>query len=90
VTPAHVPRLARGCRLREDADQGWVLLIPEGVLRLSGPGPQILRRCDGSRTFGDIVTELTQEFAATDAARVAGETAAFLERLIERRIVVVE
>jgi pyrroloquinoline quinone biosynthesis protein D len=89
VTPAHIPRLARGCRLREDADRGWVLLIPEGVLRLSGPGPQILQRCDGSRTFGEIVIELSQEFSIA-AARVEAETAAFLERLIERRIVVVE
>ena len=90
MTPAHIPRLARGCRLSEDPGQGWVLLIPEGVLRLSGPGPEILRRCDGSRTFGEIVTELGREFAATDAARVEAETASFLERLIERRIVVVE
>jgi len=90
VTSASIPRLARGCRLREDADQGWVLLIPEGVLRLSGPGPHILRRCDGSRTFGEIVTELAQEFNDAETARVEAETNAFLNRLIERRIVVVE
>ena len=89
MTAGQIPRLARGCRLREDQDQGWVLLIPEGVLRLSGPGPHILQRCDGARTFGEIVAELGQEFAA-DTARVEAETGAFLERLVERRIVVVE
>ncbi len=67
-----------------------MLLIPEGVLRLSGPGPRILQRCDGSRTFADIVRELGDEFAEADAARVEAETSAFLERLVERRIVVLE
>jgi pyrroloquinoline quinone biosynthesis protein D len=90
VTATNIPRLARGCRLSEDPGQGWVLLIPEGVLRLSGPGPRILQRCDGSRTFGDIVRELGAEFAVADGARVEAETAAFLERLVARRIVVLE
>jgi len=90
VTNDSVPRLARGCRLTEDPGQGWVLLIPEGILRLSGPGPRILERCDGSRTLGDIVRELTREYAAGDPARVESDTAAFLERLCERRIIVLE
>jgi len=90
VTATDIPRFARGCRLSEDPGQGWVLLIPEGVLRLSGPGPAILQRCDGSRTFGDIVRELGSQFAASDGARVEAETAAFLERLVARRIVVLE
>ena len=90
MTPASTPRLARGCRLSEDSGQGWVLLIPEGVLRLSGPGPRILRLCDGAHTFGDIVRELGDEFALADTTLVAAETAAFLERLIARRVVVLE
>jgi len=90
MTPASIPRLARGCRLSEDPAQGWVLLIPEGVLRLSGPGPRILQSCDGAHTFADIVRELGTEFAAADAARVESETSAFLDRLVARRIVVVE
>jgi pyrroloquinoline quinone biosynthesis protein D len=90
MTATDIPGLARGCRLSEDPAQGWVLLIPEGVLRLSGPGPRILQRCDGSRTFADIVRELGAEFAESDTARVEAETSAFLERLVARRIVVLE
>ena len=90
MTATNIPRLARGCRLSEDPGQGWVLLIPEGVLRLSGPGPRILQRCDGSHTFGDIVRELGDEFGATDTARVEAETAAFLDRLVARRVIVTE
>ncbi|MGD0359702.1 MAG: pyrroloquinoline quinone biosynthesis peptide chaperone PqqD [Bryobacteraceae bacterium] len=85
-----IPRLARGCRLYEDPAQGWVLLIPEGVLRLSGPGPRILQHCDGACTFADIVCQLCAEFGAADRARVETETAGFLERLAARRIVVLE
>jgi len=90
MTPASTPRLARGCRLSEDSGQGWVLLIPEGVLRLSGPGPRILGLCDGAHTFGDIVRELGDEFGELDTVRVESETGAFLERLVARRVVVVD
>lgn len=85
-----VPRLGRGCRLAEDNLQGWILLIPEGVLRLSGPGPHILQRCDGVRTVGQIVEDLESTFPGAEAGRIAGETTAFLEKLREKRIVVVE
>ncbi len=83
VTATNIPRLARGCRLSEDPGQGWVLLIPEGVLRLSGPGPRILQRCDGSRTFGDIVRELGRVCRPRTPRCVEAETSAFLERLID-------
>jgi pyrroloquinoline quinone biosynthesis protein D len=85
-----IPRLGRGCRLAEDNLQGWILLIPEGVLRLSGPGPHILQRCDGVRTVGQIVADLETSFPGAEAGRIATETTSFLERLSERRIVVVE
>ena len=85
-----IPRLGRGCRLAEDNLQGWILLIPEGVLRLSGPGPHILQRCDGARTVGQIVAELESAFPGAEAGRIATETTAFLEKLRDRRIVVIE
>ena len=90
MTADSVPRLARGCRLAEDREHGPVLLIPEGVLRLSGPGPEILRRCDGSRNFAQIVGELAGQFGSASTDRIEAETAAFLERLRDRRIIVVE
>jgi pyrroloquinoline quinone biosynthesis protein D len=83
-----VPRLGRGCRLADDKEQGWILLIPEGVLRLSGPGPHILQRCDGVRTVSQIVEELESVFPGTEAGLIAVETTAFLEKLMERRVVI--
>ena len=82
-----VPRLGRGCRLSQDEVQGWILLIPEGVLQLSGPGPEILQRCDGVSTLGQIVEDLERAFPGVEAGRIATETAEFLEKLAERRIV---
>ena len=85
-----VPRLGRGCRLAEDNLQGWILLIPEGVLRLSGPGPHILQRCDGVKTVAQIVEDLECAFPGAETGRIASETTSFLEKLREKRIVVVE
>ena len=76
--------------MAEDNLQGWILLIPEGVLRLSGPGPHILQRCDGVRTVGQIVADLENAFPGAESGRIASETTAFLDKLRERRIVVFE
>ena len=83
-----VPKLGRGCRLAQDNLQGWILLIPEGVLRLSGPGPQILQRCNGVSTVGQIIEELEHAFPGAGAEQIATETREFLEKLAERRIVI--
>ena len=75
------PRLRPGCRLGDSAQQGDVLLIPEGVLRLVGPGRKIVERCDGQHTFDDIVRDLLVElessrgsFSGTNSAVSPSET----------------
>ncbi len=79
-----VPHLAPGCRLNAARD---MLLVPEGALRLHGPARQIVEFCDGQRNFREIVGALQQQFEGSDAARIEQDTAAFLERLHERRVV---
>lgn len=75
------PRLKPGCRL---APSGDVLLIPEGVLRLQGPGARIVRACDGIKTVPEIVAELLHQFPSADPERVSAETAAFLTGMADR------
>ena len=58
--PTNVPRLAAGCRMTQSADLGPVLLLPESMLRLTGPGPRIVELCDGTRTR-EMVLEALQE-----------------------------
>jgi coenzyme PQQ biosynthesis protein PqqD len=60
-------------------------MVPEGALRLNPVGLKILRLCDG-KTFRELVSDLQREFPAAAAAQVEQDTAAFLERLHERRV----
>jgi len=62
-----------------------VLLLPESILRLSGPGPRILELCDGSRTLADVVRALQSEFSDADPELIRREVLAFLTALLERR-----
>ena len=55
------PAVAPMYRLQfEPAQQAWVLLYPEGMVRLNPPAAEILRRCDGQRSVEQIVAELEQ------------------------------
>ncbi len=87
LDPAARPRLARGVRLREDRTRGgFVLLAPERVLTANATAVEILRRCDGERTFSTIVDDLTQEFSA-NRARIAADVEALLADLVGKRMV---
>ncbi len=83
--PDSRPRLARGCRISEGRES--TLLMPEGAMRLNASGLKILRLCDGQHTFAEMVSGLQGEFAGSTSERIAEDTAAFLERLRERRAV---
>jgi len=41
-----------------------LLLFPEGVLHLSETAGDILNRCDGTRTIGMIISDLSAEYEA--------------------------
>jgi pyrroloquinoline quinone biosynthesis protein D len=85
------PRLAAGCRWgpakTNGADSERVLLFPEGAIKLQGTGRQVLERCDGQRTFAEIIAELQKEFGKTDPEKIRGDIAIFLEQLQKKRIV---
>jgi pyrroloquinoline quinone biosynthesis protein D len=55
--------IAKGFRLQwEPAQNAHVLLYPEGMVKLNGSAGEILRRCDGARTFAEIVADLETTF----------------------------
>lgn len=68
------PRVSKRFRLQwEDAQQAWVLLYPEGMVKLNQSAGEIIKRCDGTRTVATIVEDLEQAFGASGlAAEVAG------------------
>ncbi len=74
ATPAADPAaralIASGFRLQwEEAQQAYVLLFPEGLVRLNGTAAAILTRCDGRRTIAGIIDELEQLYAAGGLAQ---------------------
>jgi pyrroloquinoline quinone biosynthesis protein D len=83
--PTSIPRLALGCRMTQSKDLGPVLLMPESMLRLTGPGPRIVELCDGARTLADVIATLQSEFSAADPEMIRREVLAFLASLQERR-----
>lgn len=61
------PTISSMYRLQFEAAQGsWVLLYPEGMVRLNGPAGEILRRCNGALSVDALVTELEQSFGVAD------------------------
>ena len=77
------PRIARGYRLQwEEVQDAWVLLYPEGMVKLNGSAGEILRRCDGERTVQAIVGELEKAFETTG---LTDDVVAFLEIAVRQR-----
>ena len=62
--PADRPvQIAPTYRLQwEEAQQSYVLLYPEGMVTLNPSASEVLRRCDGARTVGDIIGDLERNF----------------------------
>ncbi len=71
------PRVGSRFRLQwEQAQNAWVLLFPEGMVKLNGPAGEIMKRCDGSRTVEQIVADLEASFGARG---LQGDVLAFLD-----------
>ena len=58
------PSIGRGFRLQwEAAQNAFVLLYPEGMIKLNASAGEILRRCDGASTIDEITASLEQAFS---------------------------
>jgi pyrroloquinoline quinone biosynthesis protein D len=76
------PRLARLFRMQyEEAQQAYVLLYPEGMVKLNQSASEILKRCDGERDVQAMITDIEQTFNATGLEK---DVTGFLEIAIER------
>jgi len=63
------PRLRGLYRLQwEVAQDAYVLLYPEGMVKLNPSAGEILARCDGTRELDDIIGELEHLFDGSDLA----------------------
>jgi len=85
---AGVPRIGRGFRLQwEEAQGAWVLLYPEGMVKLNGSAGEILKRCDGVRSGPQIVADLEQAFGV---AGLAADVRGFLAIALRNRWIEVQ
>lgn len=76
------PKLARLFRMQwEEAQGAYVLLYPEGMVKLNQSAGEILKRCDGERDVQAIIEDIEQTFNATGLEK---DVTGFLEIATER------
>jgi len=64
-----LPKLSRLYRMHyEQVQSAWVLLCPEGMVKLSDTSAEILRRCNGERNVAAMVADLEILFNAKGIA----------------------
>lgn len=72
-----VPELAPTFRFQwEEAQNCWVILYPEGMVKLSASAGEIMQRCDGSRSVAAIIDDLQAQFPG---AELGPDVKTFLE-----------
>ena len=76
------PKLARLFRMQyEEAQQTYVLLYPEGMVKLNQSASEILKRCDGERDVQAMIADIEQTFNTTGLEK---DVTGFLEIALER------
>src|SRR5580692_4424082 len=83
IDAASRPAVERGFRLQwEAAQNAYVLLYPEGMIKLNGSAGEILKRCDGVTTIADITADLERAFAA---ANLFEDVIRFISMAVEKK-----
>jgi len=78
-----VPSIERQLRLQfEEAQDCWVLLYPEGMVKLNPSAAEILKRCDGVKSIDQITGDLESAFETTGLSK---DVHAFVTIALEQR-----
>ncbi|HNF78064.1 MAG TPA: pyrroloquinoline quinone biosynthesis peptide chaperone PqqD [Thauera aminoaromatica] len=73
------PRLSPHYVFRwEESQSAFILLYPEGLIKLNASAGAVLARCDGARTVATIIAELQASFPA-QGAEIADGVRAFVD-----------
>ena len=62
----------------EEAQQGFVLLYPEGMIQLNPSAGEILNRCQQQTTIAEIISDLQNTFAEADPEDLARDVMEFI------------
>lgn len=83
VNPADIYALARHYRFQwEEAQQCYVLLFPEGMVKLNGGAGEVIKRVDGNKTVADIVEGLRAAFP--DVPGIEADVIGMIELAVEK------
>jgi pyrroloquinoline quinone biosynthesis protein D len=66
----------------EEAQQSYVILFPEGMVKLHGGAGEVIKRLDGKATVGDVVTDL--KLAFPDAVNIEADIIGMFELALEK------
>ena len=81
VDPQACYGIAPGHRLQwEEAQQAWVILYPEGMVKLNASAAEILRRCDGVTPLAAVIKDLETAF---DEADLSGDVSELIAAALE-------
>lgn len=82
--PGDIPVMARSFRLQwEDAQNSYVILYPEGMIKLNPAAGEILSRCDGEHTVAALIEDLQRKFP--DADDLSNDVFTFLDTAHEHQ-----
>ena len=77
-----IPCLSKLYRLQwEKAQDAYVLLYPEGMVKLNESAGEILSRVDGSKSISSITDELEKKFGVSD---LSGDVFSFVELAVQQ------
>ncbi len=77
------PRINHGFRLQwEEAQRSFVLLYPEGMVKLNQSAGEIMKRCNG---VADVATIVADVEGAFNAQGLDGEVRSFLQGAAKQR-----
>jgi pyrroloquinoline quinone biosynthesis protein D len=77
------PRVGAGFRLQwEEAQTSFVLLYPEGMVKLNQSAGEIMKRCDGKADVSGIVADIESAF---NAQGLEGDVRGFIEVAAKQR-----
>src|SRR6516225_1050570 len=71
--------------VHNEAQGGWVLLAPERVFKADPIAAEIIKRCTGEATFGEIVDDLAKTYAAP-RDKILADVGTLLRGLADKKL----
>ena len=77
INKQNIPEIAPTFRFQwEEVQDCYVVLYPEGMVKLSGSAGEIMKRVDGQNSIADIINDLETAFSESN---LQGDVIKFLE-----------